>query len=45
LENQKFFKPNKINKLQDELKEKVDYWIVSGAIGSGKTTISKFISS
>ena len=43
LETDRLLKPNKNNCLASELSEKVDYWIVSGAIGSGKTTVAKHI--
>lgn len=45
LESGRWIRPNKNNSLATEMQEKVEYWIVGGAIGSGKTTVAKYLQS
>ena len=44
LETQRLVRANKNLPLKSELEPKVDYWLVTGAIGSGKSSVAKYIS-
>lgn len=41
LENQKYIRPNKHNSLKSELEPKIEYWLITGATGAGKSSVAK----
>lgn len=42
-ESQKFICPNHNIPLKDQLQPSVEYWLVAGPAGSGKTSLAKYM--
>jgi len=43
LQNQKRIVPNLQKPLNNYLNSSINYWLVNGPVGSGKTTVAKFL--
>lgn len=43
LETQRYLRPDLGYELKEQIKESKKYWIITGAQGVGKTTVSKYM--